>query len=92
VDVDRHLTPSEEEQPALRDDLLGRGLRPRLHVGVVVREKNHADAEVGFVEELVPALLDGGLEDLVGDLRGNARAVAGFRVRIHGAAMRQVAE
>ena len=92
VDIDRHLAPTEEEEPAFRDHFLDRSLRPCLRVGIVVREKNLPHCEVAFVKELVAQLLDDRLENLVGDLGGNARAVAGLHVRIHRAAMGQIAQ
>ena len=92
VDIDRHLAPAEEEEPALRDHFLDRRLGARLRVGVVVREENLPHREVALVKELVAELLDDRLENLVGDLGRNARAVARLHVRIHRAAMGQIAQ
>ena len=46
LDIDRHLAPAEEEQAAALDHLLDDRLRPGLRIRVVVRQENHADAEI----------------------------------------------
>ena len=91
-EIDGHFAPAEQEEVPFRDDLLRDRLGARLGVGVIVRQKDEADPEVALLEELVAEPLHLRHQDLVGDLRHDARAVAGLRIGIHGAAMGQMAE
>ena len=92
IDIDRHFAPAEEKETALVDDVVGDGLGARLRIGVVVRQEDHADAEVGFLEKAMPELLHFGRKKFVGNLGRDARAVAGLRIRIDGPAMGEIAE
>ena len=92
VDVDRHLAPAKEEQAARGEHLFGDRLGARLGIGVVVRQKDEADAEVLVLIKMVAQAARFLAEDFVGKLREQARAVAGFGVGVERAAMPQVAE
>ena len=61
-------------------------------VGVVVREKEEADAEIGFLEKAMPKLLHLGGEKLVGYLRRDPGTVARLGIGIDRTAVSEIAE
>jgi len=86
--VDRHHAPAENEELVFGQNDLRDMAAPRLRVGVV-GQKHHPDAKIGILEKFVPPLLHFEAEKLVRNLGQEARAVTGFRVGIHRAAMDQ---
>ncbi len=57
-----------------------------------MRQKNHADAEVAVLEEVVAHAADFAAQNFVGNLGEQARAVAGFGVGVERAAVAEVAQ
>ena len=86
VRVHRHHAPAEDEELVLVEHVLGDMPAAGLRVGIV-RQEHHADAEVGILKQIVAHLRQLGPEKLVGNLGEDARAIAGLRIGVHGAAM-----
>ena len=92
VDVDGHLAPAEEEQPARFEHFLRDRLGARLRVGVVVGQEDEAHAQVGVLVEVVAQAADLVAKNLVGQLREQARAVARLGVGVERAPVDEIAQ
>ena len=82
TNIDRHLAPPEEKEPALLEHILCDRLGPRLGVGIVVRQKHHADRKIRFLVQRVTQSGDLGNKKLVRNLGDQSGAIPCLRIGI----------